>query len=1327
MTGFLPSLLLRKRAVLAGALLAPAVLFPDQARAEVVLSEFMASNDRTLKDDFGEDADWIELFNTGKEAVNLAGWRLTDRAGQPSMWVFPEHWLGAGEYLVVFASGRNRRLPGSPLHTNFSLSAGGEYLGLLRPDGTVATEFAPFYPPQLTDISYGLALTERSTVLAQGAAGQVGVPTSGNDFNTNFANWKTRPGTMSGSSWQNCRTGIGFDSSSASYGAWIHPEGDIGARMKGVQTTACLRLPFDLRDPQDVLSLSLRMRWDDGFIAYLNGVEVARDSAPSNPAWNSLGTLNRSEPLNNEWTVFPIDPAGLSLRAEGNLLAIHAFNITRNSSDLLILPELDVYRASPAGKSGYFRQPTPGTANTGSGPIGPALSEATTSIPRPPGGADSPAAVVSVRVAKTLHPVSPGGVRLFHRTMFGAETVTVLRDDGVAPDETAADGVFTGLLPTSGAAPGQMLRWRFEAVDSEGNTGRAPVFLDPDDYDQYYGTVAADDSVNSSLLPVIHQFIQNESAAATRSGTRCSLFYLDRFYDNVFINLHGQSSQGFPKKSHNFDFNADNRFTWSEEAARKVKDVDILSNYADKTRVRNTLSHEVCRRADTVHHFAFPVRVQRNGAFHGVCDMMEDGDDRMLERNGLDPGGALYKSYDALASSSSAEKKTRKDEDRSDLKALITGLDRSRALSARRAFAYDHVDLPATVNYLAVRVINNDRDHGHKNYYVYRDTNRTREWRPIVWDVDLSWGHNWSSAKNYFDDDLINNSLTAQTPTNRLYAIVWDSPELRTMYLRRLRTLMDEILQPPGTADGWVEAFMRGLVATIDPDPADPSPWTDGDLDFNKWGTWGRGLRPREETEYVIANFVERRREFLYDQAPATRPRYGPAGAEDFIPDQAQVVTPGMVVIDSLDFNPASGRQEEEYVILRNTGPQAVDLSGWTVSGAIDHTFPGGTVIPPGDGGAASGYQGLLHLAKDAYAFRQRASGPTGGQMRLVQGNYHGQLSARGETLTLRDSSGRFVADFSYPGAPTAHQQALRITEIQYHPAPLSAAESAALPGLGREDFEYLEITNFGDVPLALGGATFTAGITFTFPELTLAPGQRIVLAKDPAAFAVRYPEVTAVILGPYDGQLDNSGERLQIIDPVGEVILDFTYKDTWYPATDGSGRSLVLRDPETPYNEFGNAGAWSISGAPLGSPGEADEVFAQTYQSWLRLHFSGKERDDPSISGPDADPDGDGIPNLMEYALAGNPRQQEPSTLRAVMDASGCGLSFNRPALSLDLDYQLEASSTLDDDWVPVSFVTEQGPPTGTSDIEEVILRETVPADTPRRFYRLRITLESP
>lgn len=125
-----------------------------------MIAEFLADNADGITDEDGAHSDWIELENTGIEPVDLTGWRLTDTADNPSKWVLPAGIvLPPGGRLLVFASGKNRRVPGKPLHTNFNLRKEGEYLALLPPFGVIpATAFSPAYPPQTTDVSYGAGL-----------------------------------------------------------------------------------------------------------------------------------------------------------------------------------------------------------------------------------------------------------------------------------------------------------------------------------------------------------------------------------------------------------------------------------------------------------------------------------------------------------------------------------------------------------------------------------------------------------------------------------------------------------------------------------------------------------------------------------------------------------------------------------------------------------------------------------------------------------------------------------------------------------------------------------------------------------------------------------------------------------------------------------------------------------------------------------------------------------------------------------------------------------------------------------------------------------------
>ena len=94
-----------------------------------------------------------------------------------------------------------------------------------------------------------------------------------------------------------------------------------------------------------------------------------------------------------------------------------------------------------------------------------------------------------------------------------------------------------------------------------------------------------------------------------------------------------------------------------------------------------------------------------------------------------------------------------------------------------------------------------------------------------------------------------------------------------------------------------------------------------------------------------------------------------------------------------------------------------------------------------------------------------------------MQGNYSGQLSARGGTLRLYDDADLLIATCTYAGSPLPSQKSLRITEIQYHPADPTAAEAEAIVGVTEDDFEYLELSNIGSNALALSGAYFSRGI----------------------------------------------------------------------------------------------------------------------------------------------------------------------------------------------------------------------------------------------------------
>ena len=130
-------------------------------RSPLVINEFMTSNSTGLNDEDGTHSDWIEIYNRSDESVELLGWSFTDDPERADKWFFPEMTLGANEYLLVFASGKDRFAPGDAqgegyLHTNFRLDSASGYLALHPPttrrflDAVVVG-----YPDQTTDQSMG--------------------------------------------------------------------------------------------------------------------------------------------------------------------------------------------------------------------------------------------------------------------------------------------------------------------------------------------------------------------------------------------------------------------------------------------------------------------------------------------------------------------------------------------------------------------------------------------------------------------------------------------------------------------------------------------------------------------------------------------------------------------------------------------------------------------------------------------------------------------------------------------------------------------------------------------------------------------------------------------------------------------------------------------------------------------------------------------------------------------------------------------------------------------------------------------------------------------
>lgn len=146
------------------------------------ISEVVTDNGNSLLDEDTDSPDWIELHNSSDQSVSIDGWHLTDDPADLTKWSFPATTISAKGFLLVFASDKNQSVAGSELHTNFKLSAAGEYLALVRPDGSTVEDSHTLSALD-KDVSWGYAFTAGEINPAE--SGLLATPTPGS-VNTNI-------------------------------------------------------------------------------------------------------------------------------------------------------------------------------------------------------------------------------------------------------------------------------------------------------------------------------------------------------------------------------------------------------------------------------------------------------------------------------------------------------------------------------------------------------------------------------------------------------------------------------------------------------------------------------------------------------------------------------------------------------------------------------------------------------------------------------------------------------------------------------------------------------------------------------------------------------------------------------------------------------------------------------------------------------------------------------------------------------------------------------------------------------------------------------------
>ncbi|MCH2064521.1 MAG: lamin tail domain-containing protein [Roseibacillus sp.] len=293
-----------------------------EIRSSVVINEVLAHNESAVAHG-NEFPPFVELHNSGANAVDLSGWSLSDDADLPHKFSFPQGTsIDGGGHLLIWC--------------------------------TTPTGVPPLFATETVLVADNPA-----------AAASALVPTTGNGGNTlSVADWTNVAAPPNAANWSAGTTGIGYEASPGSGTSYSALLGlDLLAQMRDLTSSAYVRVPFTIDQPalSSARGLFLEMKYDDGFIAYLNGVQVTSANAPGQPGPSSAASADNSDSRALQFEQFDVSAYVHLLNPGTNMLAIHGLNDGDNSSDFLIVPRLTASDATPPGlHSGFELSPEGG-------------------------------------------------------------------------------------------------------------------------------------------------------------------------------------------------------------------------------------------------------------------------------------------------------------------------------------------------------------------------------------------------------------------------------------------------------------------------------------------------------------------------------------------------------------------------------------------------------------------------------------------------------------------------------------------------------------------------------------------------------------------------------------------------------------------------------------------------------------------------------------------------------------------------------------------------------------------------------------------------------
>jgi len=1141
--------------------------------ADLVISEFMADNDSTLLDGDGNRSDWIEIHNTSSSEVDLTGWYLTDDPNDLRRWQFPSVSIPANGFLMVFASGQDVDDYVDSLgylHTNFKLSRNDadqhESVLLVMPDGETIAHGYPDYPEQSQDVSYGLAQEmEFSTLVREGDDAVALIP-DGPVENWTATDFDDTGWTLTGT------TGVGYERSSG-YEQLIHL--DVSA-MYGQNTSVYIRIEFDISDPSVFDLLTLRMKYDDGFVAYLNGEWVDDENAPASPEWDSKATTGH-EASTTDYEDFEITHSVGALRAGRNVLAIHGLNVSLTSSDMLILPELIAVDIGDIQQdSGMFlTAPTPGAPNT-TGVLG-YIADVGSSVDR--GFFTDPFDVVistkteGAEIYYTLDGNKPtSGTGILYTGPITISNTAVLRAAAFKPGYKPSDvGTQTYIFLNdvirqdyqATLDAGLPSSWGGTSPDYGMDTDVIGTFDEngnPNGDDDFGGVYAAKIREALEAIPTL-SIVMNidemfgpsgiytnstQDGVAWEREASVELIYphgSEGFQVNCGIRIQGgwfRQHSGTKKHSFRLLFKDEYGPTklryplFGEDAVDRFDTITLRAGandayswdaaYLTEQYTRDEFGRSLQQATGHAGSHGMFVHLYINGVYWGLHNPVERPDHSFSASY----YGGDKDDWDAIHDGSPSN---------GDKTAWNQMIAKCRAgLSTDEAYQelqgndpdgtpnpdYPHLlDVPNYIDYLIVNLWGGNWDWPWKNWWACRERSAdSTGFKFYCWDYENTMGNNRSRSP--LEKNALNNNFSS---AGEPHVYLRENAEYRLLFADRVHRFFfnGSVLTPESLLPRYTDLAAEVELPII-PESA-------------RWGDqhYSTPLTQQEwyvERDWILKTYLPRRSGIVLQQFKDA----------DLYPSMS-----------APEFNPHGGSfMKGQGLYMKSTHSVY-----YTLGGSDPRVF--GTGQPVG-----ILYEGPLTLERTVLV-----------KARAI--NSKGAWSALNEAL--------FVLDTPSP---------LRITEVMYHSRTPSGAEADG--NHTADDFDFIELKNTASQTIGLAGITFTDGVLFDFTKSgihTLAPGEYVVIVKNEAAFAMRYPNSSSMnIVGEFKfpaESLANGGERLTLKDGLGRTILSFDYDDDWYANTDGLGYSLVLLNANEPSETWGRKTSWRPSTDIDGSPGQDD------------------------------------------------------------------------------------------------------------------------------------------